>query len=247
MQMRRLEDEIGQPLFTRKGKSFSLTLTGEALLAHARRIVQCHDDAVASLSKPALFGRIRFGAVEDYASMLLPRVLSRFAQSYPAVRVDVHVAPSTDLKAGLDQGELDFALCTQIPGKGQVIYREPVVWVTSPHHMVHEQTPLPVAVYHEGCVFRKWATQALKAQKTSYRIAYVSTSVTGILAVVQSGLAVAPVGLSYVPDQLKRLGPEEGFPLLPTADILLYKNQTVESEAAACFERHVIAAFNAST
>lgn len=244
MQMRRLEEEIGKPLFARNGKSFSLTTAGDALLAHARRIVKSHDEAVAELSRPDLIGKIRFGAVEDYASMLLPTVLFNFARSYPGVRVDVNVAPSTDLKAGLDQGELDLALCTEIPGNGKVVHREQVVWATSSRHLVHEQRPLPIAVYHEGCIFRQWATQALEERRIAYRIAYVSTSVTGIIAVVRTGLAVAPVGLSYLPKQLQRVGPESGFPRLPIANILLHKHESADSELAACFERHVIASFD---
>ena len=244
MQMRRLEEEIGRPLFARTGKSFTLTVTGETLLEHARRIVKHHDDTVAVFSRPNLYGKIRFGAAEDYASLVLPRILSNFALSYPAIRVDVHVAPSSELKTGLDAGALDIVLCTEIKGNGRVVHREPVVWTASPHHATHEQKPVPIAVYHDGCVFRKWATEALTNQKRAYRIAYVSTSVTGIIAAVQSGLAIAPVGMSYFPAGLRRLGPESGFPLLPTADVWLHKSPTADSEPAACFEQHVISSFS---
>jgi DNA-binding transcriptional LysR family regulator len=244
MQMRRLEEEIGKPLFARDGKSFTLTAAGETLVEHARRIVKNHDDTVAVFSKPNLYGKIRFGAAEDYASLVLPGVLSNFALSYPAIRVDVHVAPSTDLKASLDAGTLDMALCTEIKGNGKVVHREPVVWATSPHHMAHEQNPVPIAVYHEGCVFRKWATEALTHQKRAYRIAYVSTSVTGIIAAVKSGLSVAPLGKSYLPEKMKTLGPESGFPVLPTADILLHKSPAADSEPTACFEQHVVSSFS---
>lgn len=244
MQMKRLEQEIGSPIFVRNGKRLSLTLTGQLLHDHARRIVQTHDAAVAVLSRPELSGKIRFGAVEDYASMVLPKLLSRFAGSYPSIRVDVHVAPSGDLKKNLDQGKLDFALCAEIMGKGTVVHREPVVWATSAHHLAHEQDPLPLAVYHHGCVFRQWAIAALKNADKRYRIVYVSTSVTGIIAAVESGLAVAPVGLSYLPSHLRALGPASGFPLLPTARIVLHRSPSADSEPAVCFGRYVAASFH---
>jgi DNA-binding transcriptional LysR family regulator len=243
MQMKRLEGEIGRAIFVRNGKTVSLTGAGELLREHARRIVQCHDDAVSDMSTPLLSGKIRFGAAEDYASMVLPRVLSSFARSHPSIRVDVHVATSVELKERLDEGKLDFALCAEIMGNGTVVHREPVVWATSAHHMIHEQEPLPVAVYHDGCVFRKWALDALGDLGQPHRIVYVSTSVTGILAAVGSGLAVAPIGLSYMPEHLRALGPESGFPLLPTARIVLHASPAAAGEPAVCFARHVAASF----
>ncbi|MGD8389870.1 MAG: LysR substrate-binding domain-containing protein [Desulfobacteraceae bacterium] len=243
MQMKRLEQEIGRPVFARNGKRLVLTSAGEELLGHARRIVQSHDHAVTALSGPALCGTIRFGAAEDYASMVLPRVLSRFARSYPEIRVDVLVTTSVDVKERLDAGELDVALCTEVVGRGQVVHREPVVWAASARHGVHEQDPLPLAVYHEGCAFRAWAIRALRREGRPYRIAYVSTSLTGIIAAVESGLAVAPIGASYTSDRMRVLGPESGFPVLPSARIALHRSSAADSEPADCFVRHVAASF----
>ena len=61
MQMKRLEEEIGKPLFVRNRKMLALTGAGELLIEHARRIVQSHEDAVAEFQGPALSGKIRFG------------------------------------------------------------------------------------------------------------------------------------------------------------------------------------------
>jgi len=243
MQMKRLEAEIGKPLFARNGKTLSLTGVGELLHEHARRIVQSHDDAVMAFERPALSGKIRFGVEEDYASVVLPRVLSDFALSHPAIRVDVYVAEAVELKAKLDNRELDFALCTEIMNHGTVVHRDPTVWATSPHHLIYEQDPLPIAVYHEGCIFRKWTIEALEKQRKAYRIVYVSTSISGIIAAVESGLAVAPLGLSYLPKHLRALGPEFGFPLLPTARVTLHKSSAADGASADCFERYVAASF----
>ena len=150
---------------------------------------------------------------------------------------------SVELKAKLDRGELDFALCTEIMNHGTVVHRDPTVWVTSPHHLIHEKDPLPIAVYHDGCIFRKWTIEALEKQRKAYRIVYASSSVSGIIAAVESGLAVAPLGLSYLPKHLRALGPESGFPLLPTARIILHKSPAADGDPAVCFARHVAASF----
>jgi len=83
MQMKRLEEEIGKPLFVRDRKMLALTGAGELLREHARRIVQSHDDAVTVFKRPALSWKIRFGVEEDYSSVVLPKVLSHFALSHP--------------------------------------------------------------------------------------------------------------------------------------------------------------------
>lgn len=243
MQMKRLEEEIGKPLFVQNRKTIVLTETGELLREHAIRIMQSHDDAIVAFKRPALSGKIRFGVEEDYSSVVLPNVLSQFALSHPAIRVDVYVADAVELKAKLDKGELDFALCTEIMDHGTVIHRDPTVWVTSPNHLIHEKDPLPIAVYHDGCIFRKWTIEALEKQRKAYRIVYVSTSVSGIIAAVESGLAIAPLGLSYMPNHLKALGPESEFPLLPTARIILHKSPAVDGDPAIYFAKHVAASF----
>ena len=108
MQMKRLEDIIGHPLFQKKGRSIFLTPAGETLLAHALRILKVHSEAVAAFASPDLFGRIRFGCAEDYASRVLPSVLSGFRKAFPHIRVDIISALSTELHQRFMREELDL-------------------------------------------------------------------------------------------------------------------------------------------
>ena len=82
MQIKRLEDEVGKPLFERIGKTVKLTTEGHLLINYARRIVKEHDAAVTALSKPALKGFIRFGSPEHYTAGVLPKLLAGFASSW---------------------------------------------------------------------------------------------------------------------------------------------------------------------
>ena len=68
---------------------------------------------------------------------------------------------SVDLVGRLADGEVDLALATQGSGEsgGIVVHREPLVWVTSARHRAHEQDPLPLAVFQQGCCFRRHATE----------------------------------------------------------------------------------------
>ena len=243
MQIKRLENEIGKPLFERIGKKAKLTAEGNILIKYARQIVKEHDDAVVALSKPWLKGFIRFGSPEHYTSGVLPNLLARFASSYPDVLVEMHCENSDKIKEAVDKGELDIGLCTQISGGGQVIYHDPVVWVSNPGFVVPKNKALSLAVFEEDCIFRTWALEALEKAGIPYRIVYVSRSISGLLDAVRAGLAIAPVVKSNVPSDLIIVGIENGLPVLPVSNIVLHKAKKALSETIACFANHLIKSF----
>ena len=243
MQMKRLEEAAGRRLFQKEGRSFRLTPAGETMLEHAGRILAVHNEAVAAFSNPDLMGRVRFGCPEDYASGLLSHVLTRFRRDHPSIRVDIQSAPSQDLQKMLHQDELDLCLLEGSFGEGRVVHRERVVWAASRRGRAHEEAPLPLAVYHEGCSYRKWALEALRKIGRPYWISFVSPSLTSILAAVKAGLAVAPIGASNVDDALFVLRPENGFPKLPVSDFRLCRAPSTDDRLADCFEEYIVESF----
>ncbi len=73
----------------------------------------------------------------------------------------------------------------------------------------------------------------------------MSPSISGILAAVRSGLAVAPVGLSVTGKDTRILGSEDGFPILPTADVCLYGTGNVRNPLVDNLAIHVRKSFDA--
>ena len=243
MQIKRLEDEVGKPLFERIGKTVKLTTEGSLLIKYARRIVKEHDDAVVALSKPALKGFIRFGSPEHYTAGVLPKLLARFASSYPDVLVEMRCENSDKIKESVDRGELDIGLCTQISEGGQVIYHDPVVWVADPGFIVQKDKALSLAVFEDDCIFRSWAVAALEQAGIEYRIVYVSRSISGILDAVRAGLAIAPIVKSNVPPDLKTVGIDDGLPILPISNVALHTVKAPTPETVTCFAGYLIKAF----
>lgn len=243
MQIKRLEDEVGKPLFERIGKTVKLTTEGSLLIKYARRIVKEHDDAVMALSKPALKGFIRFGSPEHYTAGVLPKLLARFASSYPDVLVEMRCENSDKIKESVDRGELDIGLCTQISEGGQVIYHDPVVWVTDPGFIVQKDKALSLAVFEDDCIFCSWAVAALEQAGIEYRIVYVSRSISGILDAVRAGLAIAPIVKSNVPPDLKTAGIDDGLPVLPISNVALHTVKAPTPETVTCFAGYLIKAF----
>jgi DNA-binding transcriptional LysR family regulator len=243
MQIKRLEEEVGKKLFERIGKTVKLTAEGNILIKYAMRIVKEHDDAVRALSKPDLEGFIRFGSPEHYTAGILPRLLARFAVAYPDVLVEMRCDNSDKIKDAVDRGELDIGICTQISDGGQIISHDPVVWVADPGFIMQQHKTLPIAVFEADCIFRSWAIEALEKSGIRYRIAYVSRSIPGLLDAVKAGIAVAPIILSNVPEDLKTIDLEQGLPVLPVSNIVLHKTRKKRSEIIECFSEHIIKFF----
>jgi len=241
MQMKRLEETVGNPLFERNRRELSLTAEGEMLLPYARRMLKLHEETVAAMRRPDMVGVVRIGAPDDFAQRFLPEILSRFASTYPRVQVTVRCESSAHLTAALDRGDIDLALLTCDFGfqKGETVRREPTVWVASGHHLIHEEDPLPLAMFQADCILRDWMFEALDGIGRDYRVAYQSPSIAGILAAVSAGLAVTIFSAGIVSSNLRVLGEAEGFPPLPETALALRQASAHPSPAVETMARYI--------
>ena len=141
MQMRRLEERIGKPLFERDGRTNRLTEEGDRLLTYARRMLYLNRETLAAFDDRRLEGTIRIGTPDDYADRFLPEIMARFARSNPRVELTVVCEPTPGLAEHIKRGNLDLALVTHNDARGQseVVRREPLLWVGSANHATHEQ------------------------------------------------------------------------------------------------------------
>ena len=111
MQVQRLEALLGEKVLARgKGGAVQLTAHGRYLLDKAREVLALNDAIWSAFHAPVVRGTVRLGTPDDYAMRFLPPVLKRFAQTHPAVEVDVLCLPSSDLVGRLKAGELDLTL-----------------------------------------------------------------------------------------------------------------------------------------
>ncbi len=242
MQIKRLEEVVGRRLFDRNGRSVTLTSDGTYLLAYARRMLRLNDEAMSRFAGPALEGVVRVGAPDDYALYLLPEALALFAQTHPKVRVEVVCENSVDLVPEVASGQLDLALVSRHPDSpgGMLVRREPLLWVTSARHLTHEQEPLPLALYPQGCVCRDLALDALDAAGRDWHLAYASRSVSAIQGAVTSGFALSVMEKSTLPPEIRVLGEADGFPSLPDVEIALHCTPGDLPPPAARLAEHIM-------
>lgn len=110
--LRKLEAELGAPLFSRENRRVELTAAGIAALPEARRTL-FHAEQFRLAVKQSLAGEqgiLRIGFVGSATQALLPRVLQPFARRFPKVDLTLEESWTTDLLAKLDQGVIDLAI-----------------------------------------------------------------------------------------------------------------------------------------
>lgn len=245
VQMKKLEDIVGECLFERGPRGVTLTLPGEQLVKDAKRIISLLDQAVSSLQSDPLDGFVRIGIPEEYGGTILPSVLSTFSKMHPKVEVTVHSASSSELRRAFDTGELDLIVIHEDAAMigGEVLVNDPLVWVTSDTHIQHECDPMPIATCERGCWWRSWAIDTLDQRQTNYRVAYESNSIYGLQTAVSSGIAVAVLSQSQVPSDCRELTAAEGYPPLQGSSVVLRQQTQGKCSTIAGMARVVREAF----
>lgn len=111
-QLRKLEEEVGQPLLHRHSRGVSPTDAGALLAARARRIERSLAAAEADLADVAGLrrGELHIGSFPTAGSSLLPLVVRRFRSLYPKVQLSVRSARLDGLVAMLEEGAVGLSL-----------------------------------------------------------------------------------------------------------------------------------------
>jgi DNA-binding transcriptional LysR family regulator len=244
MQIKRLEGRLGVELFHRTKVKVDLSSAGEGLLGYARRILVLNDEAIGRLREHKIEGMVRLGVMDDYGAFVVPALLSSFVTGYPRVHVEMETGLTAAMTSRLGEAfDLVIAMHPQGRRNGEFLRREQAVWATGASHPVEELDPLPVALYPQGCLFRKWAIEALDSAKRPWRLAFVSHSLGVVEAIAAQGLAVTVVKAGTFPSRLRPLSDHDGMPRLPAADICLHRASNL-SRAASLLADHLASAIS---
>lgn len=213
LQIRQLEEVVGQPLFRRHGRGVSLTLLGEKLRPVARNVIQSLDTTLSELRGGGLKGKLRIGMPDDHSRSELANIISSFAALHPDVELEVHCALGAGFAAALKLGALDLAV-HEVPEPGEddiILRKDHLVWMCSRDYDVSNLEVLPIAVFDCDCWWRDLALSGLDEVGRRYQVAFTSESATGVRAAVQAGIAVGllsasedAVGLCPLPDIKRR-------------------------------------------
>jgi DNA-binding transcriptional LysR family regulator len=219
--IKRLETSICCELLDRRPGGGLFTSEGENLLEYAQKILGLHDEALISLAKSDLAGRITLGLTEDTTCSDLSRILGRFRRLHPQVTVRTKVRMSLVLRSMLERGELDVAIVQvfshEVRPTDAVLFREDLHWVKSRELALSPDGTIPFLSFDDDCFYRRWAIDIGQDGGADLETLFECSSAAGIVAAVSAGLGVA-----LLSDRHLRHDMEVIDSLLPTPPALSY-------------------------
>ncbi|MDB9953782.1 LysR substrate-binding domain-containing protein [Porticoccaceae bacterium] len=224
LQIQRLEELADESLLARNGKNLELTEAGESLYDYANQILTLNDLAISQLTKSSIAGKIRLGIPSEFATVLLPKIVSRFAKAYPNVTLEVNCELSKHLLSKEGKASHDLILALEdnpSATDSDLVKTDELVWVASADHNAQKISTVPLIAAAEGCIYRHRAIHVLDRSQQPWQIVYTNPDLTGIQYAIQEGLGVTVLAKSTVPGNLKILTPSARFPDLGKVGISL--------------------------
>jgi DNA-binding transcriptional LysR family regulator len=175
---------------------------------------------------------------EDHAALAVPKLIGLFRRLHPDVDVDIQTGMTLRMRHELgDRFDIVVAAQPLDSGGGEVLRQERLVWLSKDGRAPRDEGPLPLAVYPDGCLYRRWATDALDRINRPWRIAIASPSRSAILAAVAEGFAVAVLPASSIASEVSDRVIHRGLPSLPKLEVALYRanDQRAATQAFAEF------------
>jgi DNA-binding transcriptional LysR family regulator len=147
--IKKLEAQLGSPLFHREGRQTARTEFGRRMQPHLTQIVEQAKAAETVAKDFRLLNQvpIRLGVMSTIGPMRLAALLAAFEQQSPGVETAVRDGAPEALAAQLDADELDMAILNPLDGLGdnyraEPLYTERYVVLLPPEHHLRERNAL---------------------------------------------------------------------------------------------------------
>jgi DNA-binding transcriptional LysR family regulator len=217
LQLKRLEEQIGEPVFVRSGKQMTLTGAGARLVEYARRLLDLNDEALSAASENAIDGTVKLGVPHDIAETWLPAVIAGFRRSYPSAILKVVQGRSAALQGQLVDNQIDLAVVFSATRPANVLWSANLrmAWIGRNDFNPKKNEPLQLAAFDPPCFFREAAVAALERADIDWSIGYASNTLSELWSAVNLGLGVTVRTPVAVPAGLTVLDGQRGLPDLP--------------------------------
>lgn len=217
LQMKALEEELGEPLLIRHRTRLRLTPAGELLYQHAQTVLASLEAARADITAfhQGLRGHVALATSDTNSMYILPEVLRQFRECYPQVRIDIRDKMSSQVLQLVVDQEVDFGLatlpllhpqvatevlCTRedvvICAPGSPLAREPVVSLA-------QVSPYPLLALARGSMSRQLLEVAFQQARVPMQVAMNLGNIEVIKRFVAIGLGLAIVPRVAVMDEVR--------------------------------------------
>ncbi len=209
-QIGRLEEAIGRELVDRAARPVRLTVTGERLLGHARRILALQSEALTLVAETSGTTSVRIGMPDDIATPEMARAFAAFTRRHKEARLDVMTGLRSDLTRRYRSGELDIVVLKEdMPSADSwASFEEPITWFAAADAAGDLPDPVPLVTFPPGGLYRDSMFERLERERRRWYIAFTSASLRNVLMAVEAGL-----GLSLLPIDAAR-----GWRVKPVAE-----------------------------
>ncbi len=260
--IRKLEEELGVPLFHRTGKGVQLTGAGEVFVEHAREALRNVNEGVEAIERlrGLTTGQIAVGGGATATGSLFPPVISAFLEEHPEISFGVWEAGSVDIAEAVLTGRIDLGVVTaptRVPGDGDIMtvteIRDDLRLIVPDGHPLCEASTFSwadlagesVIVFEPGSAVRRIIDEAARNADADLRVVMELRSIEGIKRMVSAG-----IGVGFVPN-LAITNDEEHANARVCADgelartlALIRRRDRVPSPAAARFEAMLVERIN---
>ena len=215
-----LEQELGEALFDRIGKSVQLTAAGEALMPSAQRILAEMEESKRLINNlnNKVCGTLSIGTSHHIGLHRLPPVLRAFTAQFPDVDLDIHFMDSEAACEAVLNGKLELAVAT-LPEKkihnlhSEIIWPDPIGVVVGTQHPLAAQTIISrdellehSAILPSQQTFtRALMEKALKLQHSKLKVAMETNYLETIKMMVSIGLGWSVIPTSMLDKELKHI------------------------------------------
>jgi len=226
-QIRKLETELGSPLFQRLGRRLALTSAGESFLPHAEKVMSEIEEARARVQEVCGLrrGRLSIGVLPSAAARLLPGLLAEFRRRHPGVEVSLHEGnDSAEFEQMVHDGQLDLAI-VRLPVRRRTdlevefLIREPAVMVAPPGHRLADRRTValaelakePFVTMKPGHGLREFLQQFCRQAGFDPRIVLEGDHLGSLMGLVRAGDGVTVVPRMAADHEGRRVRVRDGF------------------------------------
>ncbi len=215
-QIKRMESRIGKTLFHRSTRTVSLTEEGLIFLDYARSILHLAEEAYTRLQTSCLSGHLSLAASDDLACYWLPSVLQQYHLRSQNVRLEINVGITDELLKGVNSGDYDVILAKslEVTPNLNIFGSDQLIWVGNPELISDVNKEIPLALFTDGCVYRRAAIKVLNSAGRKWEAVVTSSSINAIYSAVKSGIAIAPVAQCFSNELASKIRIE--LPTLPS-------------------------------
>ena len=252
-QVSSLEDELGTKLFDRRGRTSTITKSGEVLYQYSRRILELSSEAEQAIEqlKGLVRGRLIIGASTIPGEYILPDLLRRFRLGFPGIEVQLIVDDTKGITKRVIENEVELGIVGAAEKTGKLVYTKFVTdklvlvapanngWFGKTSATLEELRKVPVVVREVGSGTRTSMEQKLKqlgVSKHEFNVAMTLGSTAAVIRAVECGAGVSVVSERAVERDVE-LGLVEKLDMegidMERDFFIVYRRQKAHSPAAA--------------